>query len=77
MSATSHSHPSSATASPPFLDEHAINWPATANPQLFIAHHPSVAVTAVGHRWVQLKIGTELTASAIRTDRILHEAHLT
>ncbi len=60
-----------------YLDERAINWPATANPHLFINSRSAWRDTAVGHRWVHLKIGPDLTASAIRADRILDEAHAT
>lgn len=60
-----------------YLDERALNWPATANPHLFVNSRSAWRDTAVGHRWVHLKIGPDLTASAIRADRILHEAHAT
>lgn len=60
-----------------YLDERAITCPATANPHLFINSRSASRDTAVGLRWVQLKTGTDLTASVIRADRILHEAHAT
>lgn len=60
-----------------YLDERAVTWPGTANPHLFVNSRSAWRDTAVGHRWVHLKIGPDLTASAIRADRILREAHAT
>jgi hypothetical protein len=60
-----------------YLDERAVTWPATANPHLFVNSRSAWRDTAVGHRWVHLKIGPNLTATAIRADRLLHEAHAT
>jgi hypothetical protein len=60
-----------------YLDERAVNWAATTNPHLFVNSRSAWRDAAVGHRWVHLKIGPDLTASAIREDRILHEAHAT
>jgi hypothetical protein len=58
-----------------YLDERNATWPTTANPHLLVNSRSAWRTTPVGHRWVQLKIGTELTAQAIREDRILDEAH--
>jgi hypothetical protein len=60
-----------------YLDERAVNWPATTNPHLFVNSRSAWRDTAVGHRWVSLKIGDQLTVKTIREDRILHEAHAT
>lgn len=60
-----------------YLDERAVTWPDTSNPHVFANSRSAWRDTAVGHRWVHLKIGPELTASAIRADRILYEAHAT
>jgi hypothetical protein len=58
-----------------YLDERAITWPNTVNPHLLVNSRSAWRVTAVGHRWVQLKIGDGLTVQRIREDRILEEAH--
>jgi len=60
-----------------YLDERAVNWPATTNPHLFVNSRSAWRDTSVGHRWVSLKIGDQLTVKTIREDRILHEAHAT
>jgi hypothetical protein len=58
-----------------YLDERTAAWPNTANPHLLVNSRSAWRATPVGHRWVQLKIGTELSVQAIREDRILDEAH--
>jgi hypothetical protein len=56
-----------------WLDHRNHRWPATANPHLFIHYRTE----PVGRRWVKLAIGPGLTATSIREDRILNEAHAT
>lgn len=58
-----------------YLDHRTATWPVTANPHLLVNSRSAWRSTPVGHRWVKLKIGTELTIQAIREDRILDEAH--
>lgn len=58
-----------------YLDHRTATWPATANPHLLVNSRSAWRTAPVGHRWVKLKIGTELTIQAIREDRILDEAH--
>lgn len=58
-----------------YLDDRNATWPSTANPHLFVNSRSAWRDTPVGHRWVQLKIGDELTVQRIREDRILDEAH--
>jgi hypothetical protein len=58
-----------------YLDDRNATWPSTANPHLFVNSRSAWRNTPVGHRWVQLKIGEDLTVQRIREDRILDEAH--
>jgi hypothetical protein len=58
-----------------YLDERNATWPSTVNPHLFVNSRSAWRDTPVGHRWVQLKIGEDLTVQRIREDRILDEAH--
>lgn len=58
-----------------YLDDRHADWPTTANPYLLVNSRSAWRDTPVGHRWIQLKIGTELTVQRIREDRILDEAH--
>jgi integrase len=58
-----------------WLDHRAIRWPNTTNPHLFVHYRSAARAEPVGMRWVRLTIGAGLTATAIREDRILNEAH--
>jgi hypothetical protein len=58
-----------------WLDHRATRWPNTTNPHLFVHYRSATRAEPVGLRWVRLTIGAGLTATAIREDRILNEAH--
>lgn len=58
-----------------YLDDRALSWPKTLNPHLLVNSRSAWRDTQVGYRWMQLKIGDDLTAQSIREDRILDEAH--
>jgi hypothetical protein len=58
-----------------WLDHRASRWPNTTNPHLFVHYRSATRAEPVGLRWVRLTIGAGLTATAIREDRILNEAH--
>jgi hypothetical protein len=58
-----------------WLDHRATRWPNTTNPYLFVHYRSAARAEPVGQRWVRLTIGAGLTATAIREDRILNEAH--
>lgn len=58
-----------------WLDYRNRCWPHTANPHLFVHYRTAARTEPVGHRWVKLAIGSGLTATSIREDRILNEAH--
>jgi hypothetical protein len=58
-----------------WLDHRAKRWPNTTNPHLFVHYRSAARAEPVGMRWVRLTIGAGLTATAIREDRILNEAH--
>ncbi len=58
-----------------WLDYRNRRWPHTANPHLFVHYRSAARTEPVGHRWVKLAIGPGLTATTIREDRILNEAH--
>ncbi len=60
-----------------WLDQRARRWPQTTNPHLFVHYRSAARTDPVGARWVRLTIGAALTATAIREDRILNEAHAT
>lgn len=58
-----------------WLDDRARRWPRTINPHLFIHQRTAHDVSPVGTRWLALRMG--VTASALRDDRMLDEAHAT
>jgi integrase len=58
-----------------WLDHRAKRWPNTTNPHLFVHYRTAARAEPVGMRWVRLTIGAGMTATAIREDRILNEAH--
>lgn len=58
-----------------WLDQRAVRWPRTVNPHLFIHQRTAPHIHPVGTRWLKLRMG--MTASSIRDDRILDEAHAT
>lgn len=60
-----------------YLDHRAITWPDTANQHLLLNRRTAHRHDPVGHRWLRLAVGTGLTPSSIREDRILSEAHAT
>ncbi|MFF3313012.1 hypothetical protein [Streptomyces sp. NPDC002952] len=53
-------------------------WPATGNPYVFINRNTAFTTTAqVTNRWIDARLGPHLTATALRQDRLLDEAHAT
>jgi hypothetical protein len=61
-----------------WLDYRDMRWPNTLYDHFFLHYRTACRPdTAVGHRWLRLTIGEGLTASSIREDRILNEAHAT
>jgi hypothetical protein len=58
-----------------YLDHRARRWPDTANPHLFVHYRTAGRLEPVGHRWVYLAVGPDLSPAAIREDRILDETH--
>jgi integrase len=60
-----------------WLDQRTRRWPQTPNPFLFVHYRSAARSEPVGLRWIRLTIGAGLTATAIREDRILNEAHAT
>lgn len=60
-----------------YLDHRARTWPDTPNPHLLLNRRTAYRQDPVGHRWLRLAVGKDLTPSAIREDRILSETHAT
>lgn len=60
-----------------YLAHRAHTWPATSNPHLLVNRRSAGRLRAVGRRWIYLTIGTGLSPTALREDRILNEAHAT
>jgi len=60
-----------------YLNYRNTRWPNSLNPHLFLHYRTSGRTIPVGQRWVKLTIGTGLTATSIRQDRILDEARAT
>jgi len=60
-----------------YLDHRNNRWPNTTNSHLFIHYRSASGTDAVGHRWIRLAVGPDLTPAGIREDRILNEAHAT
>lgn len=58
-----------------WLDQRGFRWPRTVNPHLFIHQRTAPHIDPVGTRWLALRM--RMTASVIRDDRILDEAHST
>ncbi|MEU7628653.1 hypothetical protein AB0C34_01520 [Nocardia sp. NPDC049220] len=58
-----------------YLDYRQQNWPATANPHLFIHYRNANTTTPATPWWIRKRLG--MTAQSIRMDRILDEAHAT
>ncbi|PPJ25598.1 hypothetical protein C5F51_22480 [Nocardia nova] len=58
-----------------YLDYRQQNWPATANPHLFIHYRNANTTTPTTPWWIRKRLG--MTAQSIRMDRILEEAHST
>ncbi|MGW4750320.1 hypothetical protein ACWEPR_36670, partial [Streptomyces sp. NPDC004290] len=59
-----------------YLAHRRRRWPHTANPYLFINRNTAITTTAkVNNRWIDIHLGPHLTASALRHDRLLDEAH--
>ena len=60
-----------------YLDHRARRWPNTANQHVFIHYRSAGRSESVGKRWIWLTVGSGLSVTAIREDRILNEAHAT
>jgi len=60
-----------------YLDLRARRWPNTANQHVFIHYRSAGRSESVGKRWIWLTVGSGLSVTAIREDRILNEAHAT
>jgi integrase len=60
-----------------WLDHRGQRWPHTSNPYLFIHRRTVGRAEPVGRRWIWLHLGPDLSAAAIREDRILNEAQAT
>lgn len=60
-----------------YLDYRAQRWPNTANPYLLVNYRTINRTIHVGRRWVWTTLGPGLSATAVREDRILDEAHAT
>lgn len=60
-----------------YLDYRARRWPYTANPHLFVHYRTANRTDPAGRYWVWRTLGPELSATALREDRILDEAHAT
>ncbi|MFE9785206.1 hypothetical protein ACFYO7_07490 [Nocardia salmonicida] len=58
-----------------YLDYRQQNWPATANPHLFVHYRNANTTTPTTPWWIRKRLG--MTAQSIRMDRILNEAHAT
>lgn len=57
-----------------YLDHRAARWPHSPNPHLFIHFRTAARTEAVGARWIRCTLDLPGSASAVRQDRILHEA---
>lgn len=60
-----------------YLDHRTRRWPATANPHLFLNTRNANGTRPVGRRWLKLLLAPHLTATALRTDRLLDQAQAT
>lgn len=60
-----------------YLTYRNTRWPRSVNPHLFIHYRTQRNETPVGHRWIRLMIGEDLTPRQLREDRILNEADAT
>lgn len=60
-----------------YLDYRSRRWPHTANPHLLVHYRTTSRIDPVGRRWIWSILGPGLSATAVRDDRILDEAHAT
>ena len=60
-----------------YLEYRNNRWPTTNNAHLFIHFRTAYRTEPVGKRWIKLTIDLPGGTRALRTDRILNEAHAT
>ncbi|MET9412210.1 hypothetical protein ABZX90_41860 [Streptomyces sp. NPDC002935] len=58
-----------------YLEHRRRHWPTTQNPYLFIHFRNAHTTAHVGNRWVNQRLGRDLTPRKLRDDRLLNEAH--